>query len=257
MLIVKFKSRIPLSDQDKTVLIEAIYNAHKNDIREFILEYDLETQNCIHFLRWDFTNTNIIRRFQGERFQCIKVKRGPWKFILIYDRETKFLYSLMREKRFKDLQDRVTAERVHYVDALVSNNHELEDISTVERVFQQDLFDLDGMIWSEEVHQVWEELSVNIEGDVRYYAIVTFTSEKDEITAVSTYIPTVSLGIAHEENWNEYITADFSNTYSTSAFQAETEDEDIEIGLREGFILQEEEDLVQPREDEEEKGDEN
>ncbi|MEK3719261.1 DUF5986 family protein [Paenibacillus sp. FSL H8-0034] len=253
---MKFESRIPLSDQEKSAFIEAIYNAHKNDIRDFILEYDLETQNCIHFLRWDFTNTNIIRKFQGQRFQCLKVKRGPWKFVLIYDRETMFLYSLMRDKRFGELQDRTSRQRVHYADALASHNQSLEDVSDVERFLEQDLFDMDGAIWADEVQEVLKELTANIEGEVKYYSVITFSSEKDEITSVSAYIPTASLGIAFEENWNEHITADFTNTYTTSGISTDSEDEDIHIGLREGIIPQQEEDLVQPREDEKEKDNE-
>ncbi|MFC3788409.1 DUF5986 family protein [Paenibacillus sp. GCM10012307] len=253
---MKFDSSIPLSDKEKGRLIESIYNAYKNDVREFLLEYELETHNCVHFLRWDFTNTNIIRGFQSSHFQCLKAKRGPWRFVLIYDKESGFLYSLMREKRFLELQGRVNKDRVHYVDALASLNHDLDDSSNIERVFAQDLFDMDGAQWSGEVQTVLQELIMSIDGPIKYYGLITFSSEKDEITSVTAYIPTTDLGIAHQENWNEYITADFSNTYEESAFPIDSEDDDIQIGLRDGVVPQQEEDLVQPKTDEQKEDDE-
>lgn len=247
---------IPLSDEYKYSIIDSISNAHKNDIKDFILEYDLETFNSVHFLKWDFTNTNIIRNLQGDRFQCLKVKRGPWKFILIYDKETMYLYSLMREKRFSQLQDRIVREKVHYLDSLANINQGLKGKDNKERFYQPDMFDMDGRSWESEVQSVLNEMIQNIDGEIKQYVLISFSTERDEVTSVSAYIPTVDLNIAYEENWNEFITADFNIPYNADYTTEQEEEDDIEIGLREGIIPQQTDDLVQLRDEEKEKGEE-
>ncbi|MFS0556364.1 DUF5986 family protein [Brevibacillus sp. 179-C9.3 HS] len=246
-------STIPLSDEYKYSMIEAISNAHKNDLQEFLMEYDLETFNSAHFLKWDFTNTNIIRNLQGHRFQCLKVKRGPWKFVLIYDKETMFLYSLMRDKRFSQLQDRIVREKVHYLDSLANINQGFEGKDNKERFYQPNMFDMDGGSWEREVQNVLNEMIQNIDGKIKQYVLISFSVERNEVTSVSAYIPTVDLGIAYEENWNEFITADFNIPYIVAEISEQEEEEDIEFGLREGIIPQQNDDLVQLRDEEKEK----
>ncbi|MDK2920143.1 MAG: hypothetical protein PWQ37_2876 [Candidatus Petromonas sp.] len=93
----KFDLTIPLSDDLKTKIIQAIYDGYKNDILDFKREYPLETYNCIPFMKWDFINTNIINRVNDEKFQCFKISRGRWKLILLYDKDTKYLYVSKRQ----------------------------------------------------------------------------------------------------------------------------------------------------------------
>ncbi|MGC5776643.1 hypothetical protein J4O75_30545 [Paenibacillus pabuli] len=115
---------------------------------------------------------------------------------------------------------------------------------------------MDGTQWASEIQIVLKELTMSLDGPIKHYAVVTFSSEKDEINSVNAYIPTIDMGIAYMEDWNEYITADFSSTYDVANFQEASEDDDIQIGLRDGVIPQQEEDLVQPKTDEQVEDDE-
>jgi len=244
---------IPMADKYKTVIIDAIRNASKKDIMEFRIERKLETFNSVHFLKWDFINTNIIRTLSTSQFQCEKIKRGPlWELVLIYDKETQYLYATMQEKRFHQLSERVYKETVHYIDALCSINNDLEADEELNPAKQLHLFESETDDWNAQVEYELKSMVHMLEGEVKRFILLTFSTDKGEITSVNAIMPNAELEIAYEENWNEFITADFSVAFESQGAITEQEEE-IFVGLREGVILHQQNELVQLRDDEAEK----
>ncbi|GIO85533.1 hypothetical protein J25TS5_24650 [Paenibacillus faecis] len=244
---------IPMADNYKTIIIDAIRNANKKDIMEFRMERKVETFNSVHFLKWDFINTNIIRTLPSDQFQCVKVKRGPlWELVLIYDKETQYLYAAMQEKRFRQLSERLYKETVHYIDALSSINYDLEadvDLNPAKQIY---LFETENVDWNEQVEYELKLMLHLLEGEVTRFVLVTFSTDKGEIASVNAIMPSAELEIAYEENWNEFITADFSTAFELQGTTSEHEEE-IFIGLREEVVSHQQDDLVQLRDDETEK----
>ncbi|MGE5632196.1 MAG: DUF5986 family protein, partial [Caulobacteraceae bacterium] len=175
-----FGSAIPLDDNHKSLIIQAISDGNKKEVLDFMAEYDLETYNGIHFLKWDFANTNLLRNLSDDRFQCLKIKRGPWKLVLVYDKETKYLYSLMNKHRFLQLQERVNKEQVHYIDALALINKGLRGNGKNK---QLRLF----IVKSDKTNtkNLLKEILQQIDGEVIRFTVIAFSNEKDEITSVS------------------------------------------------------------------------
>lgn len=241
------ESKIPLSGHYKGSIVRAIFEAHKKDLPDFYGEYDLETFNCRHFLKWDFTNTNIIRSFLGKRFHCIKVKRGSWRFVLIYDKETKFLYSLMKEKRFIELQDKTKLGKIHYLYALASINKELK-----RKIEQLSLFTIDNNQLQNDLKNVLHEMIQNIDGEINNYVLISFSTEKHELVSVSAYIPTAGLDIAYKESWNEFIPADFDTLSDYTDNINQSDEDEINIALREEILPNNNDDMVQLKSNEKE-----
>ncbi|MEF3305333.1 DUF5986 family protein [Paenibacillus sp. GYB003] len=247
------KLSIPIADNHKTVIIDAIRNAGKKDIMEFRMERKVETFNSVHFLKWDFINTNIIRTLPTSQFQCVKIKRGPlWELVLIYEKETQYLYAAMQEKRFHQLNERLYKETVHYIDALSLINNDLEADEELNPAKQLNLFESENDDWNAQVEYELKTMLHMLEGEVKRFVLITFSTDKGEITAVNAIMPNAKLEIAYEENWNEFITADFSIAFESQGAIAEQEEE-IFVGLREGVIPHQQNDLVQLRDDEMEK----
>ena len=244
-------SEIPLLDSNKLAIIKAIADGYKKDIQDFKAEFNIETFNSIHFLKWDFANTNIINTLTDDRFQCIKVKRGSWTIVMIYDTETHFLYTLMKEERLAQLQDRVVKEKVHYLDALSSINKGLEGKSNHNKSLQLSFF-TEESVWDESVESLLEELLGNLKGKVEQYVLIAFSMDKSEIKSIRAIIPNEHLAVTYEEEWTDLIPVDFdtSNPYESSIL--EDEDEEIEIKLRKNAILNED-NLIQLRNDKTEK----
>ncbi|MCY7898103.1 DUF5986 family protein [Bacillus rugosus] len=224
------ETNVPISDDYKTLIIKSVADAFSKDIRAFKEEFDLETYNGLNFLKWDFTNTNIIRSLPSGEFQCLKARRGPWKFVLIFDKNSGNLYTLMRQDRFSEIQEKTNREKVHYLDALASLNYFVK--SDRESYRQINLFDLDGQLWKEEAAKILSELIENLDGEVKCYTLLTFCNDKSEITDFTALILTPSLGIAYEESWNDYIPVEYDLDVKENETQYDNEDEDIELLLR-------------------------
>lgn len=253
MLMTKSNFIIPMIDKHKTLLIQAIMDAIKKDIIDFRMENHLETFISIHLLKWDFINKNIIRAIRKlslENYQCVIIKRGSlWEQVLIYDKETGFLYTLMNEKRFFQLSVRPSKQSVHYLDGLAFINSDLEPIESGE---QLSLFEFDNSAWNEKVNNVLKSM-VHMLGEIKRFVLITFKTEKGEVTSVNTYMPTADLGIAYSENWDEFITADFSVALTREDFIQNEQEEEIIIDLQDGVIPHQEDNEVQLRDDEQEK----
>ncbi|EGL18161.1 MULTISPECIES: DUF5986 family protein [unclassified Paenibacillus] len=253
--MVKQDLYISMADNHKTVIIDAIRNASKKDIMEFRMERKVETFNSVHFLKWDFINTNLIRTLPTSQFQCVKIKRGPlWELVLIYDKETQYLYAAMQEKRFHQLSERTYKETVHYIDALSSINCDLEANVKLNPAKQLSLFESENDDWNAQVEYELNSMLHMLEGEVKRFVLITFSTEKGEIASVNAIMPNAKLEITYEENWNEFITADFSIALESQGAIAAEQEEEIFVGLREGVIShQQNDDLVQLRDDETEK----
>jgi hypothetical protein len=243
---------LPLNEADKLLIIEAISNAHNKDLLDFMNEYQLETYNALNMLKWDFTNTNLIRNLDGDNFQCFKVKRGPWKFILLYHPSSKFLYSLMKENRFNVVLDRKNREKVHYVDALVSANQNVRVEECIKRDIQMNLFDIGDSEWESAVNKVFEELVHTLGINVKTYVLITFKMDKNIIETISAKILTPNLEVAYHEDWSDLIPAHYdTNTLDLGVENNDDEFEDIPLVLRDGVIPHEKDNFVQLRENEE------
>lgn len=203
---------IPLQDKSKMDIIEAVSNALSKDLATFMQDYNLATYNSVHMLKWDFTNSNLNKTFNNDEFSCYLAKRGPWKFILLFDEKNQFLYTLMKRKRFDEVQANEKNNKVHYLEALVSPNKDLLVEEENKRTFQADLFDLDNEERSKAINEIFESLTNVIGKDIKRYVLVTFEATKSLIESISAILLTSNLEIAHEEDWSNLIPAYYDNT---------------------------------------------
>ncbi|MBX7001915.1 hypothetical protein EX219_09990 [Bacillus aerophilus] len=245
------ETKVPILDNHKSLIIRSVADAFNKDVKAFKEEFDLETYNNVKFLKWDFTNTNIIRNLPHQNFDCVKAKRGPWIFVLIYNKISGTLFTLMRKDRFFEIQEKTKRDKIHYIDAFSSIN---KGEKASEVIYKQiDIFDMDSKAWNKEVNVVLEDLLKHIPGEVKKYVLLTFKNEKNEIVDFSALILTPSLGIAYEESWNEFIPADYDLTSRETEVAVDTEDEDIDLTLRENVEKDTGQNDIQLRKTEKEK----
>jgi len=248
--VQNFNSFIPLNDDYKSSIIRAVSNGANKDILDFIMEYSLETTNCIHFLKWDFVNKNILREFDIDGFQCLKMKRGMWTGVLIYDEQTKFLYCLMNQKRFSQLQERNNRNSIHYIDALALLNKRFKpDPKEYEQI---SVFNYTDIPWESKAEDILKDILQQINGEVNCFSLISFTSKKYEITSATAYIPTVRLDIAHEEDWNEFIVPDYGTINIVNNYMGQDDENDLGLKIRSNIISLNDENNVKIKKEQEE-----
>jgi len=112
-----------LKEIDKKNIVKCLGNAIGDDLlaclrREGIHE---KRSNGKSTLKWDFINRNIVLTFSGSKVTAEYTHRGAWYMVPLIDKENGFLFTLMREERFKELSKKQEKRRkAHYIDALGS-----------------------------------------------------------------------------------------------------------------------------------------
>lgn len=197
---------IKTSDAFIATIAKCLSNAVGDEIKGDVRLNRLITQNSTPARIWDFINTNIRESFNTSEVIANITKRGAWQLVLIFDRETGTIYTLMRENRFISLKKELPKRRrVHYIDALVRSvnfdlkapnspiplflvNSDSEDL--VQDTFQKILADL----------LVPNQL-------VKRHALILFQSSNYEISSLCCCIVDSNLNVVSEADWSKYLKA--------------------------------------------------
>lgn len=223
---MKYEQKIPLEVKYIRIICEAIPNAyflHKQQIDE----NNFPTTNGKELYIWNYINKNISDNFPTDKFQVIVMKRGSWAFIGIYDKEEKYLYTLMREKNLANLQKNINANLIHYSNALSKLNdplkREYEPVAHQISLFGEDLYDTET---DEKLDDILHKIISKVDSEIIRYVLIAFDSDSvGNIKDIKGIIPAKGLDIYKEENWVEYVSQgyDITDIVTSEYVQAENE----------------------------------
>ena len=179
-------------------LANGIFRAVTQDMPELIYENELPTNVGSGLFRWNFINRNLSDGLDGEFQVCFK-KRGAWKFLLLYESISKLSISVMTEKNLRKLQHDALF-RLHYLEALVSNNKKREPIEGQIRIGGMEI-ERDRSILTEFRNQLLSEFS----GIVDEHLLILFDYDYTGVTSARAVLLTPALEIAVSEDWTKYL----------------------------------------------------
>lgn len=202
-------NEVPLRDDVKRMIIQAIHDG-VNDGLDSFREGQVATGNSRPFLSWDMINTNL-KNIPHWAIKPIKtrVNRGTWEFVPLYDESHSHLYVVMGLGRVRDLKKQLTNRReCHYLQQLCAVNgngmatpRQMSLFDDVTREIKTD----DAIIAREgTVSQLIMDLAP------KKCITITFDRFERQITEVSAKILDSQLDESYNENWNDFIPADYS-----------------------------------------------
>lgn len=215
----KFQS-LEIPEEYKHGIVQGIFNAITNDIPELISEHELPTANGSGLFRWNFINRNIKLNIIGE-MQFSILKRGPWKFLLLYDAKTGFTFSVMTESNLIRLQKR-RSEGIHYIEALSSVNIGYEPIEEQLRFPGCEVKRDEKML-----EELREQLLSEFAGIIRNHILILFNCGYNIVTSARAVLLTPQLEIAYDENWSQYLSKPYYHRNALIADIITDEDEPI------------------------------
>ncbi len=243
-------TRIALADTHKTIIIDSIAEAIGQDINDYKQDNALFTYNGIHFTKWDFINTNIVRSLPSN-IKAFKIERGNlWAFLLLHDKESGNVYVFMAEKRFNQLTNPKTLERrqikmkPHFLDAFVQLNKGL-----IAPAGQPALFEVEQPEWNELCQTALHKMTNFLVGEVNNLVVVVHSASRGEIKSVEAYILTSELEVFHSEDWSQLITPNFASVLEIVE-DVDLSEEDIPLTIK--SYQQQEDDIIQLRKDDKE-----
>lgn len=224
-----YSKKIPLG-QEKIQLIIKSFEDGEYEYLENFKEHPTVTQNGRGAAIWNNIHTQLVKNFSMPGYKTGIISRGPWDLIYIFDEDTKYLYTFMREDNFINLHKGDMQERLfHYSNILSKLNGQLLD--TYEPEYQQMSFgnvitiDDDTDTKLESLLQV---LVSSIDEKIDRYAIVLVDCKHGLVKHIECVIPIAYMNPVYREDWSKYIRAE----YVTDSYHVEeTMPDDNEVIL--------------------------
>ncbi|HCQ5582471.1 TPA: hypothetical protein OLY09_003750 [Clostridioides difficile] len=203
------KIELEVPNEISSIIVQC-FNKAREEIREYMGKQKLITENGLPYQFWDFLNDAIDNAFNSFAFKAYKSKRGRWRMIFIYDKNSKYLYVLMREQRYKELHNNINKrEKMHYVDILTKAfNGDLK--APIEQLSFFSLeFDNEDKI---EIYLQKLIDSINKDGAIiEHHVLLLFNQTAEyELTSIRAVMVDTNLNIVSEQNLSSYISIEES-----------------------------------------------
>ena len=207
----QYREKIPMDTSFIKSIVKAIENADYL-YRNYIQEENFPTDNGSEGAKWNYINREVKNDVGEGRYEIEVLYRGPWKFLGIYDRDTRYFYTLMREKNLLSLRKNQNAKLFHYVNALSRLNKKLKNEYVVDNeqlcLFPEMMYDEMG---EETLDRILEKLIAKIDGSIERYVLISFDILHGQVTAMKGTIPAVGMNYYKEEDWADLLNASYSS----------------------------------------------
>ena len=220
----KYDEAIPLGGLEVKKIVKVIEDADYL-YKEYFNDNNFPTDNGKEGEIWNYINRGVIEQLPVEKFQIIVINRGRWKFLGIYDKTTKYFYTLMRDKNLKNLRKKPHEHLFHYLNALSKLNDGLLGSYSVDyqqmSMFLEDTYDEDGEATLE---SILEKMVHKIDGNIERYALIVFDAINGQVRDIRGVIPAKGLSYFKEENWEEHLSANYTDGSETAQESESTND---------------------------------
>lgn len=202
-----YMKRIPAYLTDEEIarkITECVSSATGNDSQEH--NRKIRTHNSSPSAVWDFINTALCKAFYNEECQAYVVARGPWEMAVIYCKKNGCLYTIMREKRFAELQ-RTQARRnqSHYLDLLagIINADLRDDDFNQMSMLPEKPSDQEAM--KQQLLKLLYTLVDSLDELKRHVLILFNANYETGLTAIRAVTVNRMLTVIEQANWSRYI----------------------------------------------------
>lgn len=190
----------------RDIFIRSISEAVGDLIKEDVKRNRLRTHNGNGGRIWDFLNTELCDGFNSPDCMAYVTQRGPWEMVMVYERESKRLFTVMRETRFATIRkETYSRRRMHYLDMFTRHlNNDLTAPIGQTAMFKKEFADQDDL------HELVSRLLRDLQRDgvvIERHVLILFESQNYQLTSVRAVMLDSNLDIVAEENWSNKISA--------------------------------------------------
>lgn len=214
---------INFGEESKTIkeLIQIIIDTYSYDLSKIEREFNLRKFKSKHIFARDIYNEKIDDLLNKKGYIIEDFNRGGHTFVVIYDKKTKTLFSLMNEKTYKSINISKDPFKIHYLEALGIINNDDTPIQEQVTFFKDE----------EKLHNAKILLNKivknKIEVDILNHCLITFKFKDNELKVVNGIQFNSNFDIIQFENLNRYIEVEY-NYIGSSQLDIEPEEEIID-----------------------------
>ena len=197
-----------IGDEVKKSIVNCVNYAVGDGIKHSIV--GRVSNNGVPNTIWDILNTELYNKINQVNCIADVTQRGSWVFLPVFIKNAGLICTLIRESRFKDIQDGYCKgkNKKHYLSCFVNTlNKEL--ISPVEQIslIKTPVINSEHEYMSEVVNNIISDLK--IERDiVKHHLLILFESKNYQLLSIRAAVINGAMDIVQngEENWSKYIT---------------------------------------------------
>lgn len=194
------KYDINLDFNDKECIVDAILSGLEKS-HDYFTSNRTITKNGREGERWNYINEEV-KNTLADKFEVSLCKRRIWEIILIYDKETRSLYSLMKDKRLMELKEEIKSNGMHYAKVLAEY---INSRFQYEKKEQMTFIEESDSSYEEKLEENFREITKYISGDIDKYTMITFTNKNEELTSISARIVSPILDDIYKDDWSYLI----------------------------------------------------
>lgn len=220
----KYDEKIPLRGVEVKKIIRGIENGDYL-CKEHFNENNFPTDNGKEGEVWNYINKEIKDSLSIDKYQIIVMNRGRWKFLGIYDKTTKYLFTLMRDKNLQNLRKKPYDNLYHYLNALSKLNDGL--LNKFQTGYQQMSMFMEPTydeLGEGTLECILQKMISKIDGTIERYALITFDSVQGQVREIKGIIPAKGLNYFLEENWEKYLSPNYPDSSEESQESEASED---------------------------------
>lgn len=224
-------------DSSKIKIVKAI----KEGLFDAHTEYNnpsMRLKNGQHFYKMDKVGNEVIKQVSKDvNFKIISIKRGSYELALFYYIPTGSIFTLMSKRRFVELMGRSNFVNVHYLDALVELNSDLECDRN-----QLKIDELVEPVNEYEKNDILKQIRDQLDGDdPSNYATIVFDMRGYELISVESVLTSEDLEVVYTEEWSQFIELDYRILeFSDSTTVIENEEIDLGITIKPNVVRKDE-----------------
>ncbi len=211
-----------------SAIANSISEAVSYDIKQSKQLLNTHTTNSTPNLIWDLINTNIKNKLGKENVEIITQKIGLWEFLIVYDKSSNNVLTIMRDARLKLLVRGQNKYKKHYAAILAYRfNKGLQPKARQRTLFVVSSNETEDNKYKE---MMSNELCSKFEslGDNSRYAIISFSASNYQLNSLAVSLFTPKFEPVHKESLDNYIKPSYDSIPDTLELKTTP---DIEIKL--------------------------
>jgi len=230
----KYKELIPLSD----ILLKTLVNCVNDGIYRYKMcqeDYPTPTHNGNGHNLWNFINGQVNDAMPENEFSVLITNKNSWEFVIIYEKNSHYLYLLTRDENYKSLRNQKDKRLLHHFNAFSKLNACLLGQYEVKQ-YQYSFFN-EYLIYDDPdiINMLGADLTKMLRDfneEIKRFVLVCFSQREDKVEKIYAEVPVYGFRTVYTELWNYVLSAEYDTMTNDKDHNIYYDDSEINISLR-------------------------
>lgn len=168
-------------------------------------------------------------------FSVLITNKNSWEFVIIYEKNSHYLYLLTRDENYKSLRNQKDKRLLHYFNAFSKLNACLLGQYEIKQ-YQYSFFN-EYLIYDDPdiINMLGSDLTKMLRDfneEIKRFVLVCFSQREDKVEKIYAEVPVYGFRTVYTELWNYVLSAEYDTMTNDKDHNIYYDDSEINISLR-------------------------